>query len=177
MEARIIGQEVWWDHSCQEFRKKRLNLTKIPMEFRCPNCGDILTPKNRRNQKKVWVDNKKEERRKKVNMFLEGKPTKEEWDDFVDNNKELFGRTMVMLGYNKPIELSFYGGVCKKCWLDGFGRNGEQGKFWKKQLEKEEEKINRNSDKICLWINGELKLTTKVIELSPAVSKGRRTDE
>jgi len=46
--VNIIGKDVWWDTKQQKFRKKRLNLTKIPLKFRCPNCGKIVVkPRDR----------------------------------------------------------------------------------------------------------------------------------
>ena len=41
-EIRVVGKDVWWDHKLKRFRKKRLNLEKVPMKYRCPNCGGIL---------------------------------------------------------------------------------------------------------------------------------------
>ena len=97
-ETRIIGKDVWWDHKLQRFRKKRINLTKVPLEYRCPNCGKILV-----------------------------KPDERYWND---------------AGFN----LGWYGGVCKNCWLDGFGDYGEHGVFMKKQLEKDKEKLTKFKD-------------------------------
>jgi hypothetical protein len=41
-ETNVIGVDVWWDHTTQKFKKKKVNLKKVPLEFRCPNCGKIL---------------------------------------------------------------------------------------------------------------------------------------
>jgi len=42
VETNIVGKDVWWDTTLQKFRKKRLNLDKIPLKFRCPSCGKIV---------------------------------------------------------------------------------------------------------------------------------------
>jgi len=47
-ETRIIGKDVWWDHKLQRYKKKRLNLDKVPLKFRCPRCGRIVVkPRDR----------------------------------------------------------------------------------------------------------------------------------
>jgi len=43
-ETRVVGVDVWWDNKLQKFRKKRLNLKKVPLSCRCPKCGKILEP-------------------------------------------------------------------------------------------------------------------------------------
>jgi hypothetical protein len=41
-QAKRIGVDVWWDHKTQRYRHKKINLNKIPLIYRCPNCGKIL---------------------------------------------------------------------------------------------------------------------------------------
>jgi len=39
---------LFWDHTQKVWRPKKLNLTKVPMMFRCPTCAAILVkPKDR----------------------------------------------------------------------------------------------------------------------------------
>ena len=33
---------LWFDRSTKTWRRKRLNLAKIPEKYRCPKCGRIL---------------------------------------------------------------------------------------------------------------------------------------
>lgn len=42
LESHRIGIDIWWDHKLKKYRKKRLDLKKIPSKFRCPNCGNVL---------------------------------------------------------------------------------------------------------------------------------------
>ena len=75
-------------------------------------------------------------------------------------------RTTYLIAPTVSTGLYLWGkGVCKKCWLGGFGKNGKYGKLMKAQLTKEEQQINKNSDKIPLRINGKLRLATKIIEI------------
>ena len=59
------------------------------------------------------------------------------------------------------VDLNWWGGVCRECWLDGFGKNGGFGTFMKRQLEKDKEKYENNENKVSLWINDELRLVDK----------------
>ena len=43
MTERVVNApKQWWDHGLKKYRQKRLNLERIPVNFRCPNCGRIL---------------------------------------------------------------------------------------------------------------------------------------
>ncbi len=57
--------------------------------------------------------------------------------------------------------------MCRDCYLDGFGKNGARGLFMKHQIEKDEARYKKNENKIPLWINNELRLVDKVIEVTP----------
>ena len=49
IETKIIGKDVWWDTELQRYRKKRFNLEKVPLKFRCPHCGKIVVKPRDRN--------------------------------------------------------------------------------------------------------------------------------
>jgi len=165
-EARVIGEESWWDHKTQSFRKKRLNLSKVPLKFRCPNCGKIVVKTRDREPMRIIDEEDRRRKRKQIDECLEReKPLKEEWDDFVERHNDLFIPVVHLVERGEPIDLSWWGGVCKDCCLDGFGRSGGWGNFMKSQMMKDEEKRTKNSDKVPLWINGKLRLATKIIEI------------
>lgn len=129
-ETHIIGKDVWWDVKLQRFRKKRLNLEKIPMKFRCPSCGKIVVKS--RDRRPLIIKDEQDWKIKKAEidrLFKMEKPPMSEWNDFVERHKELFEVTTIEIPRNLAWWLGFYGGVCKECWLDGFGRYGDHGKF------------------------------------------------
>ena len=167
-ESRIIGQETWWNTELQEFKPRRFDLDKIPLKFRCPNCGKVVVKPEDRELERV-VD--EEDRRVKdieIKRLLElEKPPREKWDDFVKRHEELFIPLVHLVERDTPIDLAWYGGVCKNCWLDGFGKHGTRGAFMKKQLEKDKEKdFNTADTRKSLWINGKLRRVPDVIEVS-----------
>jgi len=165
-ETNIIGKDVWWDTELQEFKPKRINLDKVPLKFRCPKCGKIVVKPQDREPLRIKDKEDEAIKDKEIDrLFKIEKPSKEEWDNFVKRHEELFTPLIHLVERGTPIDLTWYGGVCKNCWLDGFGKNGAYGAFMKKQLEKDEEKYNKNDDKAHLWINGKLKLVNKVIEI------------
>ena len=139
--GNIIGKDVWWDTKLQVFRKKRFNLDKVSLKFRCPSCGKIVVkPQDR---KPLTVRDAKDWKNKKAEIdrfFKLEKPPHSEWDAFVERHKELFEVKTIEIQENKTWFLSFYGGVCKDCWLDGFGRFGDYGGFVGRQIKPKEEK-------------------------------------
>jgi len=154
MSTNIIGEDVWWDHKLQEFRKKRLNLSNVPLKFRCPKCGKIVVkPKDREpliiRDERAWKLKKAE-----IDIFFKlEKPPRSEWDDFVERHKELFQVGKIEIPRNPAWWLGAYGGVCKDCWLDGFGRYGDYGGFVGRQIKPKEEKEKQNHEK---WEREEL---------------------
>ena len=170
-EVRVIGEESWWDHKTQSFRKKRLNLDKVPLKFRCPNCGKIVVKSRDRKPIKIRDEEDWIRKRKQVKEFIEReRPTKDEYYSFARQHPELWNPVYHIMEERVTLDLSWWGGVCKDCCLDGFGRSGGWGRFMKSQMTKDEEKLPKNSDKIPLWINGKLRLTTKVIEIDSLLS-------
>jgi len=162
-EVQVIGRDVWWDHELRTFRKKRLNLEKAPIKYRCPTCGKILVkPQDRRpitiRDKEHWRINKREIDR----LFNLEKPKKEEWNDFCNRHKELFIPKFIVIGEWPIIELGFYGGVCEKCYLDGLGRHGEFGRLMGVKLREGRKKITKARSP-HVWVNGELKFVTQVV--------------
>jgi hypothetical protein len=152
-ETNRVGVDVWWDNNLQKFRKKRINLEKIPLKYRCPNCGKILANLEERSRNPITTHYIKEESEK---------------DELIR-----YGHTQYIkveepnpFYYTNPIELNFYGGVCRSCWLDGFGKNGKYGLFIKYQLKKDQERFNKNKDKTPLWINDKLRLTKGIIDIT-----------
>ena len=119
--ASRIGVDVWWDHKLHHYRPKKINLMKVPLMYRCPNCGKILVSSERRR----WG-------------------YRHETSEMICN---------------------WWGGVCRDCYLDGFGKHGNFGAFLKAQIEKDEQKVKKNQGKIVLWINGEVRLVENVIEI------------
>jgi len=168
-ETKIIGKDVWWDTNLQEFREKRLNLTKVPLKFRCPSCGKIVVkPRDRRP---LMVKDEKDWKIKQAEIdrfFKLEKPPRSEWDEFVERHKEFFEVKTIEIPWNPTWFLSFYGGVCKDCYLDGFGASGGTGKFMgmmiKGEDEKRKKKREKNEGKTSLWINGKLVLVDRIIE-------------
>lgn len=104
-DLHIIGEDIWWDTKLQNFRKKRLDLERVPLKFRCPNCGKILVPPDRRRETYTTTEK------------IDG-----EWTRIT----KPFPDWMV-----NPIT---WGGVCRDCYLDGFGRFGDRGRFIGKQI-------------------------------------------
>lgn len=140
-ESRIIGKDSWWDTKLQEFKPRRFDLKKVPLKFRCPNCGKIgVKPEDR---KPMRVVDKEDRRAKNIEidrlMKLE-KPTREEFDDFCKRHKELFTPLIHLVERTPSHRFSSYGGVCQDCWLDGFGRHGDYGGFVGSQIKPEAEK-------------------------------------
>lgn len=148
VETNIIGKDVFWDIKLQKFRKKRLNLDKIPMRFRCPSCGKIVVkPRDREpliiRDEQAWKNKKAEIDR----LFKLEKPPRSEWDAFVERHKELFEVDTIEIPRDPAWWLGFYGGVCKDCWLDGFGRYGDYGGFVGRQIKPKEEERRKKHEK------------------------------
>lgn len=171
-----VGKDVWWDTSTQKFRKKRINLDKIPLKYRCPNCGKIMMELE--DRKPIITSNF---------LSLEYSRGMDRWigafrSEYPNIPREDFKRCQGEFNIKHPelndyveryeepalppIELGFHGGVCEKCWLDGFGAYGEYGRFMKTQLKKEQKELNKSNDKTALWINGKLRLTKGIIEIN-----------
>jgi predicted RNA-binding Zn-ribbon protein involved in translation (DUF1610 family) len=119
MSIKRIGLDVFWDHDKQTFRKKRLNLEKIPLKFRCPNCGKILIGINDRDARPfvsyTYEESEKGELIKYGHSRLIRIETPNTFPDIF-------------------ISLKLWGGVCYNCYLDGFGINGERGAYIKERL-------------------------------------------
>ena len=63
VESRIIGQDSWWDTELQKFKQRRFDLAKVPLKFRCPNCGKIVVKpdlilKNKKTGENILIDYK-----------------------------------------------------------------------------------------------------------------------
>lgn len=129
MSTSIVGKDVWWDSGKQLFRKKRLDLEKIPLKFRCPNCGKVVV--KRRNREPLTIRDEQAGKIKSAEirrlLKLE-KPPHSEWNDFVERHKELFEVDLIEIPWDRTLWV-FYGGVCKDCYLDGFGEWGDYGGF------------------------------------------------
>lgn len=130
VETNIVGKDVFWDHKLNKFRKKRFNLEKIPMKFRCPSCGKIVVKK--RDREPLIIRDEEDGKIKSAEiarLFKIEKPPHSEWNNFVERHKELFNVNKIEIPQNKTWFLSFYGGVCKDCYLEGFGTFGDTGRF------------------------------------------------
>lgn len=111
----IQSIEMFWDHTTKQWERKRLDLKRIPMKYRCPTCGKIVVEPEDRNPKKYvdpntgevkWLPNKYEKTAKGI---LDG----------------IFGT----------------GGVCEKCWLDGLGKYGDSLLARMLRLEQQEQQL------------------------------------
>ena len=168
-KIRIIGVDVWWDHKLQRFRSKKIDLGKVALKHRCPNCGKIVEkPKDREPLKIVDKEDRQIKHKEIDRLFQIEKPSKEEWDAFVNRHEELFIPKINLIERGMSLNLSWWGGVCKDCYLDGFGVFGDTGKFMgmmiKGKAEGRKKKREKNEEKTALWINGELVLVDKTIE-------------
>lgn len=108
----VIGRDVWFDHASHCFRPKQLDLTRVPLMFRCPTCGSILARPGHRDE-----------------MFNEAK-----------------------------IDLGLYGGVCRDCWMEGFGKYGERGKLFGIVARKDEQRQREAEMKrpVAFYSNGRM---------------------
>lgn len=141
MSIDVIGKDVWWDTELQEFRKKRFNLTKVPLKFRCPSCGKIVVKP--RDREPLLIRDKQDRKIKGAEikrLFELEKPPKSEWNEFVERHEELFEVQTIEIPQNPAWWLGFYGGVCRECWLDGFGRYGDYGGFMGRKTRDRKEK-------------------------------------
>ena len=122
--------KLWWSHKNDIWEKRNFDLKRIPTKYRCPTCGKILVkPYDRDHLIRDWADFR--EKRKKIKELLAiEQPLKEEFNNFCEKHKELFTPKLVPAPEYPIIELSFYGGVCQKCWLDGLGNYGKVGAFF-----------------------------------------------
>ena len=144
----IIGKDVWWNTKLQEFKKKRYNLIKVPLKFRCPSCGKIVVKPEDRKPLRVLDEKDMAIKRKKVHHFLDTeKPTKEEYDAFLDSHEELSIPIIHLVERTPSHSLAFYGGVCQDCWLDGFGDFGAYGGFVGRQIKPDAEKMRLSIQK------------------------------
>ena len=114
-ETLRIGIGVFWDTTIQKFRKKKLNLKKCPIDYRCPNCGRILTPTNRREEKQT------------ISHYIREESENSELERYGHIRHIRVEEPNPFYRF-KPIELAFYGGVCEECYYDGFGQYGDRGK-------------------------------------------------
>lgn len=162
VETSIIGKDVWWDTKLQGFRKKRLNLEKVPIKFRCPFCGKIVVKP--RDREPLQIRDKRDWKIKSAEidrLFKIEKPSKSEWDEFVERHKELFEVNIIEIPRNIPSWLLFYGGVCKDCFYDGFGTSGAMGKHLgdkvkerrKKHEKFEKEQIEKYGKEPKYWLD------------------------
>jgi len=164
--ASRIGVDVWWDHKLQQYRSKKINLDKIPLKYRCPNCGKIVEKSKNREPLKIVDKEDRQIKHKEIDrLFQIEKPSKDEWNNFVKRHEELFIPKINLIERGTSLNLSWWGGVCRDCYLDGFGKHGNFGAFLKAQIEKDEQKFKKNQGKIVLWINGEVRLVENVIEI------------
>lgn len=154
MSTNIVGENIWWDTKLQEFRQKRINLTKVPLKFRCPNCGKIVVKPGDREALIIRDEQDRKIKNAEIKRLLKlEKPPHSEWNEFVDRHKELFDVKTIEIPRNPAWWLSFYGGVCQDCWLDGFGIFGDYGGFVGRQIKPKEEKRRLSREK---WEREEL---------------------
>ena len=137
----IIGQDVWWDTELQEFKPRRFDLAKVPLKFRCPNCGKIGVKPEDRKPMRIWDEKATAIKRVELNRIRKlEKPTREEWADFCERHKELLTPVSHLVERSPSHRFSSYGGVCQDCWLDGFGKHGDYGGFVGSQIKPGNEK-------------------------------------
>jgi hypothetical protein len=98
--TQIIGVDVFWDHKLRKFRKKHLNLEQVPMNIRCPFCGEIMV-KDRYQRDMSHREHGIDSKGKHVWVW-------------VTEEKNPY----------RELDLLFFGGVCRKCRDEGFGKYG-----------------------------------------------------
>jgi hypothetical protein len=133
-ETRVVGVDVWWDHEAQKFRPKKVDLEKVPLEFRCPNCGKILI--GLKDRKKIYIE------------FPWAQGTAE------------FLNWVNSANY----EIGYHGGVCRCCHLDGFGAYGIHGRWEKAEIKANDEAFKKGREKVQLVFNGHLRFVKGVID-------------
>lgn len=144
-ETRIIGKDVWWDTKLQKYRKKRLNLDKIPIKFRCHHCGKIVVKPQDRDS--IFLD-------LILQLTLRGGVCNDCFYDgfgeYGEIGKELGEKQKEMI---KRYELEQARKIAKygeepKYWLDlGFTKNPEWQEWWKRHLEIDEDEKRRKNAK------------------------------
>jgi DNA-directed RNA polymerase subunit RPC12/RpoP len=139
-EINRVGKDTFWDTEQHKFRKRRFNLEKVPIKFRCPKCGKILVkPKDREKWRFTnmltpeWIEGRDRQRkafREEYPILPPEKDFPKIYEDFNKRHPEL---TQYWVTYEiSPIYISeamAWGGVCLKCFLAGFGKYGELGAF------------------------------------------------
>lgn len=128
IEANEVGNDVWWDNEKHIFRKKRLNLEKIPLMFRCPICGMVVAPPQERQLRRREISDKWKTLRhnkKVLDVYFErDKPSKEEFSAWYNRihteHENEFEKHVYVEYFEEPITLrlnkAFFGlYACNKC--------------------------------------------------------------
>ena len=128
IEAFQIGKDVWWDNEKHIFRKKRLNLEKVPLMFRCPLCGGVVVPRRERHPRKREITDRWEIQRynkKVLDVYFErDKPSMGEFSAWFNRihteHEDEFKKNVYVEYFEEPLTLSlnkaFFGiYACSKC--------------------------------------------------------------
>ncbi len=128
METNTIGKDVWWDHDKHIFRKKRIDLEKIPLIFRCPLCGAVVVPPRERHPKTReltdWYDIHRQNKAVLDVYFERDKPSQKGFSDWHKKiraeHEDEFKKNVYIEYFEEPLVLvlhqQFYGTyACKKC--------------------------------------------------------------
>lgn len=125
MTARRIGVDVWWDPEKSIYRKKKLDLDKIPIQFRCPCCGAAVVSPRDRNPKLRKIVNADAHNKQILDKYFErDRPPREEFlewrERIMKKHADEFKENVYIESYSPPIKLEtnslFYGlYVCDKC--------------------------------------------------------------
>ena len=128
MTANVIGMDVWWDHDKHIFRKKRINLEKIPLIFRCPLCGGVVAPPRERHIKHRevtdWVEVQRHNSKALKKYFERDNPPQEEFKEWHEKirteHEDEFKKNVYIEYFAEPLTLvlnrTFYGVyACKGC--------------------------------------------------------------
>lgn len=128
MNANVVGKDIWWDPEKQVFRKKRLDLERIPLIFRCPLCGAVVVPPPERHPSTQEITDRWEihKHNKKVldAYFERDKPLQKEFSAWYKRirteHEDEFLKNVYMEYFEEPLTLRlnkiFYGKyVCRKC--------------------------------------------------------------
>lgn len=147
-ETKVMGKDVWWDTELQRYRKKRLNLEKVPLKFRCPRCGKIVVkPRDRDSMFLNFILRLKLFGGVCRTCFLDGHGINGAMGKYLgDRVKERKRKSKLF----EMKQIAKYGKE-PKYWLDsGFTKNPAWLVWWERKLEIKDDEKRRKNAKLVL---------------------------